>query len=304
MTRSWLGTVGWCGVVVTLVLLVSCGWGRKSDKAATDEKVDELVRQLSAPDPDTRKNAAQQLGAMGAAAKAAVPALARIVEDSQIDYFTRMEAARALGQIGPAARDAIPALTSALKTQNPRPAAGDNGNLRLEFAAALTRIDPDNAYARQNLNDCLTDPNGHVRVMAAYELARLNPTPEAVQRLAGMLKTAGIERPKVIDSLGKLGPAAKDAVPALSELVKQGPGEERIPAAVALVRIDPQGAIPVVKPLLTGDDRADVTPIIEALGEAGPAAKDAAPTLRALQSRQGGRYRPAATRALEKIDGK
>jgi HEAT repeat protein len=293
--------------VAAFVLLASCGWNSKSGDSSSEEKVEdekvaELVRQLSSKDQKSRADAAKQLGEMGARAKGAVPDLVRIVGDSKIDYFTRMDAARALGQIGPAAREAIPGLTAALKTQNPRPAAGDNGNMRLEFAAALASIDPDNAYARQNLNDCLTDPNGSVRVMAAYELARLNPTPEAVQRLADHLKKPGPDRAKVVECLKKLGPAAKPAFQTLADFVNQGPWQDRLPAAVALVRIDPQGAVPVVTPLLAVDNQTDVTTLIEALGEAGPAAKEAVPALRKIQNRQGGRYQASAAKALEKIE--
>ena len=47
---------------------------------------------------------------------------------------------------------------------------------------------------------------------------------------------------KALEALGKIGPAAKEAVPALVEIVKNGKKAMRKQAGDALKRIDPKAA--------------------------------------------------------------
>ena len=79
-----------------------------------------------------KEPALQALGAMGPAAKAAVPALTVALTDP--DTFLRREAAAALANIGPAAKAASPALMTALQD-------GD-AVVRQLAAAALKKVDP------------------------------------------------------------------------------------------------------------------------------------------------------------------
>ncbi len=71
----------------------------------------------------TGQAAATVLGSFGPRAKAAVPALMKVVangDDTDGNWSVKMAAARALGQIGPDARVAIPALKRLIdKTPNP-----------------------------------------------------------------------------------------------------------------------------------------------------------------------------------------
>jgi HEAT repeat protein len=59
---------------------------------------------LSSPDPEVRRGAAEVLASFGPRASPAVPALIRTLADREATV--RLASARALGQIGPAARDA------------------------------------------------------------------------------------------------------------------------------------------------------------------------------------------------------
>ncbi|WP_225821547.1 HEAT repeat domain-containing protein [Streptomyces naphthomycinicus] len=73
--------------------------------------------------------------------------------------------------------------------------------------------------------------------------------------------------------LGRLGPAARTALPELHRLVRSGPVRERIPAACALWRIagDPGPVRPVFRAAWTADPRTRV-PIARCLAAMGPAA--------------------------------
>src|ERR1700693_4971533 len=92
--------------LVDLIILVGgllpiCG----STVVAAD--VDQLVAALRGADAQARLDAADQLTAMGALAKSAVPALAQALADPNAEL--RWRAARVLAAIGPGASDAVPA---------------------------------------------------------------------------------------------------------------------------------------------------------------------------------------------------
>jgi hypothetical protein len=74
--------------------------------------IGEQTKRLSAPDPAVRRDASAALGNLGGDGEAALPALARALEDD--DASVRQAAADALGRIGPGAAAAVPALTEAL----------------------------------------------------------------------------------------------------------------------------------------------------------------------------------------------
>ncbi len=214
-----------------------------------------------------------------------------------------LQAMRDLGKKGPAAKEAIPGLTEALKKENPRKMAGDNGNNRLELAVALVRIDPMNEYAKWTLKECLTDPNKHVQVMAAYELARLQPGDEkAVQRLVDLFSAGGYARLEAAECLGKLGPVAKAAFPGLLETFSQRPNMDACRVTCqALILIDPVAALPHLIKALASPDASLPTAAAEALGDMGPAAKEAIPALRELAKRPG--WEGSSSKALKKIEG-
>ena len=66
-------------------------------------------------DEDIRRSAADALGNMGADAKPAVPAIIELLKDGKADSITHAVAAEALGRIGPGAKSAVPALVASLK---------------------------------------------------------------------------------------------------------------------------------------------------------------------------------------------
>jgi len=73
-----------------------------------------LIKALKNKDPFVRYRVPPALGEFGPAAKDAVPALCRVLDDRTEHTIMRLTAALALGMIGPAAKDAVPALVRAL----------------------------------------------------------------------------------------------------------------------------------------------------------------------------------------------
>jgi len=84
-------------------------------------------------------------------------------------------------------------------------------------------------------------------------------------------------------SLRDLGPAAKPATPRLAQLLKHEAPQFRIEAARTLWKVEKDPAVvPVLVAIVKGDDHKLARDAAEALGEIGPAAKEALPALKAL----------------------
>ena len=92
----------------------------------------ELIESTKDANPEVREEAANALNEMGPAAKAAVPALIRLLDDKA--KGVRQDAALAFGAIGPDAKASVPALIKLLDDK-------ENG-VRLNAAQALGAIGP------------------------------------------------------------------------------------------------------------------------------------------------------------------
>lgn len=95
------------------------------------------IGDLNAAAPQTRNAAAYAIGGMGPAAKPAVPALVKVLEDADAPPTVRYPVCVALREIGPDAKDAVPALTKAMDDRNDEVAAMARKALR-----AITGEDP------------------------------------------------------------------------------------------------------------------------------------------------------------------
>jgi beta-lactamase regulating signal transducer with metallopeptidase domain/HEAT repeat protein len=158
---------------------------------------------------DGREYAAFILERMGPVAAPAIPELLGALPGHDT---VAIRAAAALGAIGPQARSSVPALFTALRSGNE--AAGE----------ALVRIDPDNPALVPALIEVVQNPPPSFNSQ---------PVEEAVQAAV---------------ALKDLGPRAKEAVPALRQMLAQtnGPAipseatfDARIFAALALQKIAP-----------------------------------------------------------------
>jgi HEAT repeat protein len=133
--------------------------------------MDSIIAGLSDDDPVYRSNAAMAVAALGAEAKAAVPALEKIVGDEAAAPETRYASAYALGRIGPDAASAEPLLRKLAES-------GDDMVATVGVWAAL-KIKPDDAtlfdVAIPKLRQALRQDRELVRLEAAVALGEIGP---------------------------------------------------------------------------------------------------------------------------------
>jgi len=254
-------------VALMILVLGLLPMGGASIAAAAD--VNQLVAALAGTDAQTRLDAADQLTALGADAKPAVPALVRALTDTNAEL--RWRAARTLAAIGPGGSDAVPALIVALN---------DSETLvRAQAAHALRRIGVATDAVATALAAHVTDPSEQVRREVLKALASLPPNPEivrpalikALESADPALAAAAVQTfaeqgaavvPRLIEglkhkesqywaclALGEIGPVAKDAVPGLTDLLGNDRPDVVLQALVALGQIGP-GAEPAVPQIL------------------------------------------------------
>jgi HEAT repeat protein len=182
-----------------------------------------------------REAAVRVLAQIGPDAGPAVGVLAEALTDKS--RRTRLAAVRALGQTGPAARPALAGLARALAEPDP---------VRKAAAEALPRVDPNWATSPE-LEEAIAGlaaelkRAGDLGQGAADALVVIGPAsvPALVRALASDDR---IEREAAANTLGRLGPAARDAVPALQTTLRDQHGWVRDAAARALRAIDPDAA--------------------------------------------------------------
>lgn len=226
---------------------------------------------------EVRISALWAVGRFGADGKAAVPFLIKALEDKGVvnpktgQTFAQL-AANSLADIGPEATPAVPALIKALKA--------DHRQLRGDAIRALGWIGAKDPAVVPTLIAVLRDRNDtFFRSSAAVALARIGPeAKEAVPALLEALKAEDLKdenrirgtRSAVMTALGHMGAAAKEAVPVLADIFKDQQADYGLRRQAA-----------------------------EALGKIGPAAKEAIPTLvGVLNDPQSESYHPDARNAL------
>jgi HEAT repeat protein/S1-C subfamily serine protease len=263
----------------------------------------EMLRALGHRDGGVRAEAARSLGEMGPAAKVAVPALLKALHDDNDlvrrlalealnkigapdpadvpvladalkdkDPAVRRCAAAALGRAGAAARPALPALLAALH--------GTDSELRQAAARALGNLGADaKERAQPALLQALEDEDADVRAAAAEGLAALPLDTGDVPVLLKLLRQPDTAvRAGAARALGKIGPEARTALRALTDLLQDRSEVVRRAALEGLGGIGPD-ASPVVDDVvrLLKDPRPDVRrAAVDALGGMGTGAKSAA----------------------------
>ncbi len=115
-----------------------------------------------------------------------------------------------LGEIGPNAKAAFPALFQALE--------GTNGTLVTQIAEALTKMDQNAETYLPRLKLLLQSKDESTRANAAARVLDVAPSDhEALLVLIELVKKRSIMQGFAMDTLGGLGAAAVEAVPALRE---------------------------------------------------------------------------------------
>ena len=250
-----------------------------------------LTAALHHRNPQIRRGAAEVLADLGSRASASVPALIQALNDKE--ESVRAQAAKALGAIGDAS--SVPQLVAALN--DPQPSVRGACAESLGKMRAIASVP---ALAQK-----LSDPEACVAVKCAQALWRIERKPDlAVPVLIRALRDrrAGSDAKFV---LGEIGAAAKDAVPALVQSLR----EERVArplrtppsAALALGRIGAPAVPELISELTNGHSEVRTSAAI-ALGFIGNPAHDAAPHLMPLLADKNLEVRQAAALALGAIE--
>jgi HEAT repeat protein len=208
-----------------------------------------LTQALRSEHTHVRQAAAEALARFGPSAEPAVPTLAEKLNDWS--PAVRQAAAEAVGQVGSAADVAVPALIQLLSDREE--------SAREAAMTALARIGP---AAAPLLLRLLTDPEHDQRRLAErlqWEAETLtwlgNLDPDAVRReprkalgnLSWYFQHARADwtdavRQGAATVLGRLGPAARDAVPVLTQGLTDPDAGFRRAAALALGQLGPLAA--------------------------------------------------------------
>jgi HEAT repeat protein len=279
--------------------------------------------------PEVRREAVLALGSIGPAAAPAVPVLTKTLGDN--DVTVAAGAAYALGRIGTAAKPAEAALTKCLDSPSEL--------LRTVSSWAWAKLAPHDETRQQKamslLLAALNSKEPRVRHAAVHGLIdldakseRLFPAikqvlraadkeslgyalealeslgPAAVPVLIDALRHETV-RPQAASILGRLGPAAKEAAPALADIISTDKNiHARCEALLALGGIGPGAAIAAstaVDALRDPEERVRYCACY-ALGKMGSAAVTAAPELQKKLKDKDPTVALAAAWALAKID--
>jgi HEAT repeat protein len=175
-------------------------------------------------------------------------------------------------------------LTAALKDENPR--------MRRAAARGLHELGAPPDVVAPAMIAALADADPQVLANVADALATLGPA--AVPKIVAALEIEEL-RGAALAVLGRMGPAAKDAVPALvNELARQDdPRRAEVQLALAAIGPDAAAAVPALVESLSSDDDHVRRTALYALGKIGPAASAAIPELRG-HLRQGDKLRRVA----------
>ncbi len=221
-----------------------------------------LTKTLKSPRGEDQHEAARLLARLGPEAAPALLDLHAALGEAET--FATIRILEALGQIGPAAKELVPIIKEKVK-DHPNIAL-----LRTPTALALWRIDRDplaltllrdaveanrpllpqphpvflrinpTAQTRERIAALLQSDNLQ-EVLLAVDLLG-NQSPDTVPRLVGLLKDRNLlleNHWRAAAILGRIGPDAKAALPALAQL-RDANDRLPLPVAVAIYQIDPQ----------------------------------------------------------------
>lgn len=260
---------------------------------AADAAVPVLIHVAGDRRSTLRVTAMTALAEIGRAANPAVPALVAGLAD--INSTVRVAAAQALGVVGPLPGAARDALWHALDDADL--------DVRLAAAQALSQQGEPAGRLLPVVVPLLTDDKPERCQQALRFLQTLGPAAEvAAPQLVGALRLQGAVSlgwggistvPIVVETLAAVGPAA---VPALADALWSADPQMRYSAAEALGRIGPAAAdaVPALRAHIhdrkaylvvsgcMGRDSSVGERAVESLGEIGPAAREAIPDLIAL----------------------
>jgi HEAT repeat protein len=193
---------------------------------AQREAIQMLAQALGDPVSDIREAAVAALGDFGPQARAALPELMRATQDESA--VVRRRAVRAVGAIAEPEEFADDMLTTVMAATE-----DEDASVVLQALATLGEFGPHAAAALPALLSAIWTGDVRRRAMAGVALARLGPTavPSLVQSLS---HPSADVRAKAAHILGKIGPAAAEAVSPLKALLNDRDEGVKQEAAEAL----------------------------------------------------------------------
>lgn len=216
-------------------------------------------------DKEACRRAAAALAQIGAAAKDAVPLLAKAIQSPSLEV--RHFAVDALGRIGPDAADSIPAIITEVDIAKDHINYAALTRFRRYSAKALGRIGGTDSEAIRVLEAALENEDALYRVEAALALWRMTQHEKAVPTLESIIQKDGAEGPfEAIMALAEIGLEATAAVDTLVATLKHTDRDLRRAAAKVLVQIGPAVFEPVAK-LLSDSDFDTPEEAVYVLGE-------------------------------------
>ena len=248
--------------------------GMRGDAAAA---IAGLITNLKAED-DVRSETTEALGAIGAAAVKPLMDSLKSAEPRE-----RAGAAMSLSLIGTPAKEGAPVIVDLAKKES-------DPQVRIALLGALQKIGVEPADAVSLLVAGIKDDNEQVRHAAINALVLLRAGRElSLTALTVSLKDENAAvRQRAARTLGRMGPAATSAVPALIEAARATPGDSSIanalaeigpdalPAVLAALREAPAPAAERLLGLLRGFGKPAMPVLMEALKHAAPPVRAAA----------------------------
>jgi len=301
-----------------------------------NEAIEAEVRALKDDDALVRQIALESLAELGPEAGATFPSIDDLLR-RDLSSQVRVTAAHVLAQFDPSGKLSVPLLAAMLRDP-------DYG-LRIALIRELDGFGPKGEAATHGLIEVIEqDEDDSVRREAIQCLSRISSASIAVPTLLKALRREQIRKDapvagSILQTLGKIGPAAAPAIPVLVETYNTAPNEqERGSAMIALGGIGPSAreALPtilkatkdphwfvrglalealikikiepdvVIPPLISAlrDKQSAVQKIAAiSLGQLGPSAKVAVPALEAAIADSSFPERPVAASALRLIQG-
>ena len=227
-----------------------------------------VAKDLKSDNEADKLKALDELGARGEKAAEAVKPIEALLKDKSAKV--RAHAALALGSIGPAAKDSVPALAELLKDPDE--------TVRRTAVRAVRAIHPGPKVMIPLCIKLLEDPDPAIRGRILNAIAEGGA--EAVPGLIEALKNDKAAFWALI-VLRDIGPAAKDALPAITEKLKDKRPEIRREAVLTLGALGEAAApaVPQIAALLSDEHARTAATFV--LGELGQIPKDAEATVRA-----------------------
>jgi HEAT repeat protein len=207
--------------------------------------VPEVVRALKDENKDVRLIAAGIFGGLGPAAGEGVPALIEALKEDDVSDLVGLSVCRSaawsLARMGPMAKPAIPVIVQMLDSSDPR--------TRNDALMVLQGIGDSDERMAPALLKALKHKEKEVRVLAAVNLGQMGPryAKEVLPLLLDGLDVRDVSDQSpggqaqsrqylIVRALGRMGPAAAEAVPRLREILNDSERDYVHPAIKEALR--------------------------------------------------------------------